>query len=90
MALHTFANDFLGLLGGSKSTEELQDLLNDEWKATWVGCNPNDIRLPPSLEDRLPLASQGKFQQAAARVDFDRSQAKLIVSNLHSTPTTIL
>ena len=33
MALHTFANDFFGLLGGGASEDELSRLVEDEWRA---------------------------------------------------------
>jgi len=32
MALHQFANDFFGLLGGASSQEELDQLVSNEWK----------------------------------------------------------
>ena len=35
MALHQFANDFFGLLGGDKSDDELRDMLHEEWRVRW-------------------------------------------------------
>ena len=35
MALHTFANDFFGLLGGVKSDAELEEMLRAEWAERW-------------------------------------------------------
>jgi hypothetical protein len=35
MALHQFANDFFGLLGGGLSQEGLDQLVADEWKRRW-------------------------------------------------------
>jgi len=44
MALHNFANDFFGLLGGPKSENELEAVLQHEWKRQWG--NDNDcVRL---------------------------------------------
>lgn len=35
MALHQFANDFFGLLGGEKSDGELREMLSEEWCVRW-------------------------------------------------------
>jgi hypothetical protein len=43
MALHQFANDFFGLLGGGSSQEELDQLVVDEWKQRWETL-PSDVR----------------------------------------------
>ena len=42
MALHTFANDFFGLLGSSKTDAELEDMLNTEWSERWQN-KQNDV-----------------------------------------------
>ena len=42
MALHAFANDFFGLLGGEKSDEELRDVLHDEWRERWESA-PEEV-----------------------------------------------
>lgn len=47
MAMHTFANDFLGLLGSEKTELELELQLSDEWKGKW-GENTNDV-CPPNI-----------------------------------------
>lgn len=46
MALHTFANDFFGLLGSDKTDLELELQLSEEWKARWAG-NSNDVGCSP-------------------------------------------
>jgi hypothetical protein len=45
MALHQFANDFFGLLGGGLSQEELDQLVVDEWKQRWGQTLPSDVCL---------------------------------------------
>lgn len=37
MALHTFANDFFGLLGSEKSNADLEAMLQAEWTERWQG-----------------------------------------------------
>ncbi|EIW64280.1 uncharacterized protein TRAVEDRAFT_68128 [Trametes versicolor FP-101664 SS1] len=76
MALHQFANDFFGLLGGAKSDDELRDLLQEEWRTRWATA-PEESVLPPALEDNMPLPSS-RFRRAAAQVDFQLSQQRLI------------
>jgi len=76
MALHQFANDFFGLLGSS-STGDLAILLSNEWQMRCAKLDDSAVALPISLEDRLPQ-SGSKFCQLIGRVDFERSQAKLI------------
>jgi hypothetical protein len=44
MALHQFANDFFGLLGGASSQEELDQLVSNEWKQRWEQTLPSDVR----------------------------------------------
>jgi hypothetical protein len=44
MALHQFANDFFGMLGGACSQEELDQLVVDEWKQRWGQTLPSDVR----------------------------------------------
>ncbi len=43
MALHAFANDFFGLLGGDKSEADLQQLLQEEWRTRWAAA-PEEVR----------------------------------------------
>ncbi|KAI0375191.1 hypothetical protein BV20DRAFT_1009355 [Pilatotrama ljubarskyi] len=76
MALHQFANDFFGLLGGAKSDDELRDMLEEEWHARWSNA-PEECVLPSALEDNMPLPSL-KFRRVAANVDFRLSQQRLI------------
>jgi hypothetical protein len=45
MALHQFANDFFGMLGGGFSQEELDQLVVDEWKQRWGQTLPSDVCL---------------------------------------------
>lgn len=45
MALHQFANDFFGMLGGGFSQEELDQLVVDEWKQRWGQILPSDVCL---------------------------------------------
>ncbi|KAJ6503384.1 hypothetical protein C8R47DRAFT_1105925 [Mycena vitilis] len=85
MALHNFANDFFSLLASGRADEDLECMLTDEWYSRWGGkADHSDLGLPSSLEDRLPPMAEGKFSQAARRVDFEKSQAKLIGG--HSFP----
>ena len=42
MALHAFANDFFGLLGGERSDEDLRQMLHDEWHARWADA-PEEV-----------------------------------------------
>jgi hypothetical protein len=35
MALHTFANQFFELLGGSKTVSELGQMMEEEWRLRW-------------------------------------------------------
>lgn len=44
MALHQFANDFFGLLGGASSQEELDQLVSNEWKQRWGETPISDVR----------------------------------------------
>ncbi|KAF9469852.1 hypothetical protein BDZ94DRAFT_35159 [Collybia nuda] len=74
MALHQFANDFFCLLGGSSTTNQLAMLLSSEWLSR---CAKVHVTLPAALEDRLPL-SNGKLCRLVSRIDFDRSQEKLV------------
>jgi hypothetical protein len=41
MALHQFANDFFGMLGGGFSQQELDQLVVDEWKQRWSQTLPD-------------------------------------------------
>lgn len=77
MALHQFANDFFTLLGGPSSIEDLQTKLSMEWQSRVQKKPPT---LPSSMEDRLPLIASQGFGPVVARVDFQETQRKLIVS----------
>ncbi len=44
MALHQFANDLFGLLGGASSQEAMEQLVADEWKQRWGRRLPPDVR----------------------------------------------
>ncbi|KAI1789818.1 hypothetical protein LXA43DRAFT_892212 [Ganoderma leucocontextum] len=76
MALHAFANDFFGLLGGDKSEADLQQILQEEWRARWAAA-PEECVLPCALEDNMPLSS-ARFRRVAANVDFQLSQQRLV------------
>ncbi|CDO72966.1 hypothetical protein BN946_scf185007.g20 [Trametes cinnabarina] len=76
MALHQFANDFFGLLGGPKTNDELRVTLEEEWRTKW-GVAPEECVLPPALEDNMPLPPL-RFRRVAAHVDFQLSQQRLI------------
>jgi len=84
MALHNFANDFFGLLGGPKSENELEAVLQHEWKRQWGNDNDCAMVLPSAMEDRFPPLLGGNFRRLASRVDFQNSQDKLIGG--HSFP----
>ncbi|EKM61320.1 uncharacterized protein PHACADRAFT_247854 [Phanerochaete carnosa HHB-10118-sp] len=77
MALHTFANDFLGLLGSEKSDAELEAMLHAEWTERWQDSHHDSSMLPAALEDNIPM-TWSKLRSAAATVDFQMSQQKLI------------
>ncbi|OSD03262.1 hypothetical protein PYCCODRAFT_1434677 [Trametes coccinea BRFM310] len=76
MALHQFANDFFGLLGGPKSDDDLREILEEEWCTRWRVA-PEECILPPALENNMPLPPL-KFRRVAAHVDFKLSQQRLI------------
>jgi len=82
MALHQFANDFFTLLGSSKSQCELKAVLQDEWSSRWAKIDNDTSPLPYSMEDQL--LPEGKFRRAVSRVDFEKSQSRLIGG--HSFP----
>ncbi|CAA7265890.1 unnamed protein product [Cyclocybe aegerita] len=84
MALHQFANDFFGLLGGSLDLASLGQKLSDEWSQRIKSDGDKGPTLPSSVEDRLPQASTSRWSRATARVDFDQAQRKLIGG--HSFP----
>ena len=44
MALHTFANEFFGLLGGEQSDEDLREMLEEEWRSRWAVA-PEEVSL---------------------------------------------
>ncbi|TFK90810.1 hypothetical protein K466DRAFT_484133 [Polyporus arcularius HHB13444] len=76
MALHQFANDFFGLLGGEKSDDELREMLHEEWRVRWGDVAEEPV-LPSALEDNMPM-SASPFRRVAAKVDFELSQQKLL------------
>ncbi len=49
MALHQFANELFGLLGSDKSEDELETMLDKEWKSRW-GNESNDVRIRPLID----------------------------------------
>jgi len=77
MALHQFANDFFTLLGSSKTIDELETLLRDEYKTRLGQALDEASVLPSNLETKFP-AEGGRFYRAAAQIDFKNSQDKLI------------
>ncbi|KAJ3909383.1 hypothetical protein F5879DRAFT_791535 [Lentinula edodes] len=76
MALHQCANDFFTLLSSKRSTEELHDIVKEQWRIRY-GSQFSELSLPRSLEERLPQSS-GRFQRAVSIVDFDLSQGRLL------------
>jgi len=82
MALHRFANDFFSLLGCSKSQHELRTLLHTEWSSRWVKADNDMSPIPSSMESQLP--PEAKFRRVVSRLDFRKSQSKLIGG--HSFP----
>ncbi|KAI4528284.1 hypothetical protein K525DRAFT_184536 [Schizophyllum commune Loenen D] len=78
MALHTFANDFFGLLGGCVSEVELSKLVEDEWRVAVERASEGKLALPTATEDRLPASPEGRLRSAAERVDYQRYQKKQI------------
>ncbi|GJE85813.1 hypothetical protein PsYK624_018920 [Phanerochaete sordida] len=77
MALHTFANDFLGLLGSEQSASDLEAMLRAEWAERWQDKDNDASILPTALEDNMPI-TWNKLRGAAASVDFEISQQKLV------------
>ncbi|KAF4623417.1 hypothetical protein D9613_002249 [Agrocybe pediades] len=77
MALHQFANDFFSLLGSSADDALLKANLLSELA---VRCFEKEKgpTLPSCMEDRLPAPCTKGFSKAAARVDFNESQERLI------------
>ena len=43
MALHNFANEFFGLLGGDKDDCSLRALLDEEWNLRWGNGISHDV-----------------------------------------------
>jgi len=85
MALHQCANNFFTLLGSGNTQSELITILNNEWHARVGKITDESGVLPRCLEDKLPLPLQpGRFREAAAQVDFQNSQQKLVGG--HSFP----
>lgn len=91
MALYRFANDFFTLLAGrpstpkggeDMSTKDIEAMVRAEWEFRWgvnvMTKNRGQRVLPVSVEDCLPPVN-GKFKQAAAKVDFRIDQRKYIV-----------
>ncbi|KAF5352707.1 hypothetical protein D9756_005938 [Leucocoprinus leucothites] len=83
MALHTFANEFFGLLGSCLDEAELRVLLEQEFKRLHLDSAKSPL-LPNSVEDQLPLLPQSKFFKAASKIDFKLNQRKLLGG--HSLP----
>ncbi|KAJ7149075.1 hypothetical protein C8R43DRAFT_1008050 [Mycena crocata] len=87
MALHQFANEFFSLVSSHRTIEDLEAMLTDEWNLRWgveKENNCNVYGLPPSLEDRLLRAEDGKLHRVVSRIDFENTQARLIGG--HSFP----
>jgi len=78
MALHQFANDFFSLLGGTRSQEELDQLVVLEWNERWGRSLPSDTpALPASVEENLGT-EPNRFRRAAGAIDFQNSLEKQI------------
>ncbi|KEI41481.1 uncharacterized protein L969DRAFT_85261 [Mixia osmundae IAM 14324] len=78
MALHTFSNEFFGMLGGGLETLEAENKLM--WKQDQEELAlPFLQAMPCAMESRLETpASWGRTAWAAARVEFNNSQKRLI------------
>lgn len=76
MALHQFANDFFGLLGGEKTIAELEAQLKEELSSRW-GAGSTRAALPNALEDSFTVRPN-KLRNAAEKVDFQLSQQRLV------------
>ncbi|KAH8099348.1 hypothetical protein BXZ70DRAFT_1000890 [Cristinia sonorae] len=77
MALHQFANDFFGLLGGPESDEQLIQRLSDEWSTRWPVTPQDLLVLPSALEDNIPV-KWSRLRRVVAAADFEMSQQRLI------------
>lgn len=92
IAIHTTGNLFFALLGGpaepggpARSDHQLLNLLEAEWTQRWGSVHlQHHTAIPPSAAERLP-APLTRFQDAAARIDFNASQDRFIVSFLFAT-----
>ncbi|KAG1904712.1 uncharacterized protein F5891DRAFT_1012458 [Suillus fuscotomentosus] len=76
MALHQFANDFFGLLGGDKTIVELEAQLKEELSSRWDADSTNAV-LPNALEDNFTV-SPSRLRRAAEKVDFQLSQRRFV------------
>ncbi|KAG1757180.1 hypothetical protein EDB19DRAFT_1656229 [Suillus lakei] len=77
MALHQFANDLFGLLGGDKTITELETQLKEELSSRWDANSTRIAVLPNALEDNFTV-SPSKLRSAAEKVDFQLSQQRLV------------
>jgi hypothetical protein len=77
MALHQFANDFFGLLGGDKTITELEAQLTEELSSRWGADSIGNAVLPNALEDNFTV-SPSKLRSAAEKIDFQLSQRRLV------------
>ncbi|KAJ8702249.1 hypothetical protein PTI98_000985 [Pleurotus ostreatus] len=78
MALHQFANDYFSLFGSSKSDDELEAIMQDEWAMRWKKIPEECSVIPSSMEARFPPVVGGRFRRAVERIDFARNQEKSI------------
>lgn len=92
MALHRFMNEFFVLIAGpvaaAEGTErprtatEIETLLSQEWEVLWGKKKSAEAAAevyPAAVEDMLPPVSGGRLRAAAAEVDFQNTQRKVIV-----------
>ncbi|KAG1885501.1 hypothetical protein F4604DRAFT_1615682 [Suillus subluteus] len=75
MALHQFANDLFGLLGGDKTIAELEAQLKEE--LSWGADSTRTAVLPNAMEDNFTVGPS-KMRTAAEKVDFQLSQRRLV------------
>ncbi|KAG0707461.1 hypothetical protein DFH29DRAFT_844493 [Suillus ampliporus] len=77
MALHQFANDFFGLLGGDKTISDLETQLKEELSSRWGGDSASTAALPNALEDNFTV-NRSKLRRTIEKVDFQLSQQRLV------------
>ncbi|KAH7100331.1 hypothetical protein BKA62DRAFT_706702 [Auriculariales sp. MPI-PUGE-AT-0066] len=83
MALYRMSDEFFELIASDNSDEDLEQLVQQEWERAVASSKESINPIPRPLEERMPPL-KGRFAQAVERVDYARSQERLIGG--HSFP----